>query len=82
MENGKAILKIELEPKTGRATVEIKGTPLEILFALTAITSNVCENIDLPTDELVKLLPSMLSSYKTSLADKESISFNPFGGKI
>lgn len=80
MENRKAILKIELEPKAGQSTVEIAGNSIELLFALTALASNVCVNIGISTDKLVKMMPSMFSGYKKSLLDAESVSFKLFDG--
>lgn len=79
MDKKRAILRIETDMTTGHSEVEIAGTPSKILFNLTAITCQVCEELNIPPEAWAAMMPSVIREYKnTALKGKVAVGFNPF----
>lgn len=79
MDKKRAILRIETDLTTGRSEVEVAGTPPKILFNLTAITYQACEELNIPPEAWGAMMPSVIRDYKnTILKGKVAVGFNPF----
>lgn len=84
MDKKRAILRIETDMTTGHSEVEVAGTPSKILFNLTAITCQVCEELNIPPEAWAAMMPSIIQGYKntvlkgTVLKGKVAVGFNPF----
>lgn len=79
MDKRNAVLRIETDMDAGHSEVEISGTPSKILFNLTAITCQVCEELNIPPEGWGSMLPNLLRDYKQNvLKGKVGVGFNPF----
>lgn len=79
MNKKRTVLRIETDLDTGRSEVEVAGTPPKILFNLTAITCQVCDELNIPPEAWAVMMPSLIRDYKnTVLKGKVAVGFNPF----
>lgn len=77
-ETQKSFIRIETDRATGKSEVEVAGTPHLLLFNLTAITAQVCDELNIPPELYAAHLPEYIRDYRDILKGKVAVGFNPF----
>ncbi len=71
-------LSIETDAKTGVSNVEVVGNAKQLIFNLTALTAQVCEEIGIPPEVWALALPEAIETYKNVfLKSKIRVGLNP-----
>ncbi len=77
-EHRTSFLRIETDKATRKSEVEIGGTPPLLLFNLTALTSQVCEELNIPPEAYAVHLLQYIRDYREKmLKGKIAVGFNP-----
>lgn len=78
LDRNKSFLQIETDRDTGKSEVEVSGTPPMLLFNLTALTSQVCDELKIPPEAYAVHLLQYIRDYKEKmLKAKIAVGINP-----